>query len=151
MVAAGDKSAMPILAEASIQNRREATTGEMRRMLTDAVGLADRLEPRLARHEAWPHGLGDMLADFLDLFEDHMGREARWFGVREGGVLPSLTADHRALRERLQAVQEATRRLTAPKGACAEWMRLYALCRRLHQSLLARIQREDEALGGLPV
>lgn len=142
---------MPTLVKPDSQGRREATTGEMRRVLTDAVRLADRLEPRLARHETWPHGLGDILADILDLFEDHMGRESRWFGGWDGVVVPTLTADHRALDERLQAVQQATRRLTAPQGACAEWKRLYALCRRLHQSLLARIQQEDQVLGGLRV
>ena len=140
---------MPTLGKSSIHVRREAMTGEMRRVLTDAVGLADRLEPSLACHEAWPHGLGDILADLLDLFEDHMGREARWFAAQEGSVVPVLTADHQALGEGLQAVQKATRSLTAPQGACAEWERLYVLCGRLHQSLLTRIQQEDEVLESL--
>lgn len=129
------------------ESRIDPTTREMRRVLADAVGLADKLEPRLARHEAWPHGLGDMLADLLDLFEDHVGREAKWFGRREVGVIPSLTADHEALGRGLMDVQQATRRLTAPEGSCAEWKRLYALCRHLHRTLQARILHEDELIG----
>ena len=140
---------MPIPMEPSVQGRREATTTEMRRVLTDALGLADRLEPLLARHEAWPHGLGDMLADILDLFEDHMGREARGFGVREARLLPMLKEDHQALSAGLQAGQNATRRLTAPQDASADWKRLYRLCLRLHQALLTRIQREDMLLLGV--
>lgn len=142
---------MPIPMEQSVQGRQEATTSEMRRVLTDALGLADRLEPQLACHEAWPHGLGDILADLLDLFEDHIGREARGFGARECRLLPVLNEDHQALSAGLHAVQQATRRLTAPQDACADWKRLYRQCFRLHQSLLMRIQREDKILSGIRV
>lgn len=140
---------MPTPMEPSVQGGREATTSEMRRVLTDALGLADRLEPLLACHEAWPHGLGDILADILDLFEDHMGREARGFGAREARLLPVLNEDHLALRAGLQAVQKATQSLTAPQDASADWKRLYRLCLRLNQSLLTRIQREDRVLCGM--
>ena len=140
---------MPTPMESRSRHCGEASTGEMRRVLIHALGIADRLEPRLARHEAWPHGLGDRLADLLDLFEDHMGREARGLGNLEAGVAALLAADHRAIGQGLQDVQRMTRRLTAPDGAGPEWKRLYALCRRLHDLLKAGKEGEDERLVAL--
>ena len=128
----------------------ERTTAEMRRVLLRAVGLADRLEPQFARHDAWPHGLGDLLADMLDVFETHEGREALWLkpGADEPDreIASALMADHCALERRLQDVQHVTAQLSPPAEAPRDWRRLYALCQVLRVRLLERMQREDACL-----
>lgn len=132
--------------EDGLDGRR--TAAEMRRVLLKAVGLADRLEPRYARHDAWPHGLGDVLADMLDVFEIHEGREALWLcsGEPDRETAHALMADHGALERRLRDVQRVTEQLSPPAGASRDWRRLYALCRSLRMRLLERMRREDACL-----
>lgn len=126
------------------------TAAAMRRVLLTAMGLADRLEPRYARHDAWPHGLGDVLADMLDVFETHEGRESLWLGSGADGpdreTAHALMADHCALERRLRDVQRVTEQLSPPAGASRDWRRLYALCRGLRLRLLERMRREDACL-----
>ncbi len=104
--------------------------------LSQAVRLADRLEPVHAADDNWPHGLGDLLAELQDGLDLCQARETGRFAQDQAPASQTRRRAEILRRARaLGAVERAMVQLSASASAPADWLRLQASCRVVTRAL----------------
>ena len=125
-----------------------------RDLLEDAVALAGAAEAVHARDDAWPHGLGDHLAQLLEDLESHLQREdSVVFPLLPGspdsplgGRVAAMADEHRQLCAQLDDLRRLTRDFAPPAQACVAWRLLYVLCGKLDTDLREQMTLEEDVL-----
>ena len=130
--------------------RREA--GPLRRLVRDALALARTADDAHRRDDRWPHGLVDELEDLADTLEMHDAREdAAYAAVADVAatgrrLAARMSAEHRCVRRRLEAVRSLTANFEAPAGACTTWRLTYVLLTKAAFELEGRMAIEEARL-----
>ena len=125
-----------------------------RDLLEDAIALAGVAEVAHARDDAWPHGLGDHLAQLLEDLEAHLQREdSVVFPLLPGSLeapladrVAAMADEHRRLGAQLDDLRRLTRDFTPPRQACVAWRLLYVLCGKLDTDLREQMTLEEDVL-----
>jgi len=127
-----------------------------RRDFPEAIRLARNVETVHAGQPLCPFGLAEHLRQMGDDLELHQQREeAVLFPLLLAGgggiaALPiaRMRVEHQDTVEQLLDLAALTHEFTVPPNACASWVRLIELCRKIDQDLRQHLHLEDDVLFG---
>ncbi|MDE3028101.1 MAG: iron-sulfur cluster repair di-iron protein [Paracoccaceae bacterium] len=125
-----------------------------RRELADLIPLARKVEAVHGDKPDVPHGLANLLAEFLVELESHMLREEQaLFPIMLNGGHPTIDdpiavirAEHEGHADQLRALEHITHGFALPDGACRSWHALYAGAGKFADDLVVHIHLENDVL-----
>ncbi len=125
-----------------------------REQLTELARLAARVELVHGGHPEHPAGLADHLEQTLAELERHMQKEEQILfpmilrGMTEMARAPVsvMRHEHDGHGEALEQINQLTRNLTLPEGACNTWRALYLGLATLERDLTEHIHLENNLL-----
>ena len=135
-----------------IEARYHAT---LRRDLPTLIGAAQKVERVHASKPAVPAGLTDVLVEFWEDMQEHMGKEERILfpalragarGERVSMPIHVMEREHDEHAVALHRIRELTGDHVAPGHACATWRALYDGLARLEAELREHIHLENNVL-----
>lgn len=124
----------------------------LRRLLNDAIAMANECQRAFGTDEAWPAGAAEALDAILQDFEAHDAREdiAYRMAARDPaacpGLIDRLLDDHAAARTRLASLRTLTRGYRPPAHADTAWRLFYVVCLKIERALMERMQLEEDQL-----
>jgi len=127
----------------------------LRRDLPPLIEAARKVERVHAQKPAVPAGLADVLTEFFDEMQSHMGKEEQILfpmirrGARgEAVYMPVrvMESEHDAHAEQLVKIRELTDDLRLPAHACATWTALYHGLETVEADLMQHIHLENNIL-----
>ena len=127
----------------------------LRRDLPPLIEAARKVERVHAQKPAVPAGLADVLTEFFDEMQSHMGKEEQILfpmirrGARgEAVYMPVrvMESEHDSHREQLVKIRELTDDLRLPAHACATWTALYHGLETVEADLMQHIHLENNIL-----
>lgn len=127
----------------------------LRRDLPPLIEAARKVERVHAQKPAVPAGLADVLTEFFDEMQSHMGKEEKILfpmirrGARgEAVYMPVrvMESEHDAHAEQLVKIRELTDDLRLPAHACATWTALYHGLETVEADLMQHIHLENNIL-----
>ena len=127
----------------------------LRRDLPPLIEAARKVERVHASKPGVPTGLADVLTEFFDEMQTHMGKEEKILfpmirrGARAEGVympVRMMESEHDSHREQLAKIRELTDDLRLPAHACATWTALYHGLETIEAELMQHIHLENNIL-----
>ena len=127
----------------------------LRRDLPPLIEAARKVERVHAQKPGVPAGLADVLTEFFDEMQSHMGKEEKILfpmirrGARgEAVYMPVrvMEGEHDSHREQLVKIRELTDDLRLPAHACATWTALYHGLETVEADLMQHIHLENNIL-----
>ncbi|MBP9185182.1 MAG: iron-sulfur cluster repair di-iron protein [Fuscovulum sp.] len=118
------------------------------------IPLADRVETVHGDHDEAPLGLTAALIALRDELDSHMAKEEQVLFpmMRQGGhpmivhPIGVMRHEHETAADLLRGIDQTTRGLTLPEGACRSWTALYTGLAKFSQDLVAHMHLENDVL-----
>lgn len=124
----------------------------LRRLLSNALEMAQRGEDAHGMDDAWPHGVADDVDDLLQVVEAHDAREGLAFSpvvltrTRFRDFQQEMLAEHRTIAGLLERLRKRLRAYRLPDHAGVTWRALYGCCHTVEEALMQRMRSEEEQL-----